>query len=93
MRSMFTLRVGQWGMALAWVEAARLQGADSSHPAPAAASPAPPPPRRQAAQAGGDQGFAPGPGGKWLVLTVQYRGEQRTTITREADGQVVAELR
>lgn len=48
--------------------------------------------RPQAALAGGEQGFSPGPGGKWLVLTVQFKGEQRTTITREQDGQVVAEL-
>lgn len=33
------------------------------------------------------------PTGSWLVLTVQFKCEQNTTITRAEDGQVVAELK
>lgn len=28
----------------------------------------------------------------WLVVSVQFRAKQRVTISKEADGQVVAEL-
>ncbi|PRW57611.1 hypothetical protein C2E21_3605 [Chlorella sorokiniana] len=33
------------------------------------------------------------PGGAWIVLTVQFKCEQNTIITRAEDGQVVAELK
>ncbi|EFN55690.1 expressed protein [Chlorella variabilis] len=47
----------------------------------------------QAALAPDDAGALARPAGMWLVLTVQLLGEQRVTITRQEDGQVVAELR
>lgn len=46
----------------------------------------------EADKAGGAEP-APWPAGAWMVLTVQLRGEQLTTISREDDGQLVAELR
>lgn len=47
---------------------------------------------RETDKAGGAEP-APWPAGAWMVLTVQLRGEQLTTISREDDGQLVAELR
>jgi hypothetical protein len=41
---------------------------------------------------GGSGGGVAWPGGQWLVLTVQLQAAQRTTITRQENGAVVAKL-
>lgn len=60
-------------------------------PAPAPCAPAAPCPQAEAAPE--DVPLDARPTGLFLVLTVQLKTEQLTTITREADGLVVAELK
>ena len=48
--------------------------------------------KERAAEVPENASSLPLPAGKWLVLWVQYTASQRTLITREEDGQVVAKL-
>ena len=73
---------------------ASFDGKAYNHSGPSPLTPPPlPPSALQAALAPDDISPLARPTGAWLVLTVQLKCEQSVTITREEDGQVVAELK